>query len=636
MQFKHRQKLKSLSFISTISGFLIFITYSSYLATNSQNKSSSSQDLNFSQLQNQANPLCSQEQLDFRLNNEIEKSIKAWQYFKQSANSEQLSLVSFKNNDSTDDFRPNCQNLANSANHLVKAVVANTNNIDKAIADLDQLLLSAKETIIFDSKPVPSPQIHPRAKLARVPIIMYHDILPQKEVFFDVTPQELEADFALIKSKGITPISLAELTNHLQTGSPLPEKPVLLTFDDGYVGHYQYVYPLLQKYGYPAVFSVYTNKLDLNIGRPGISWQQLKDMAMNPLVTIAAHSVSHPQDLRTLSDPELYEEIITAKKLLEKQLGIAINYFTYPEGKSDPRVQQIVAKAGYRAALSMNDLDEHFAGQSENLFVLGRFGQSSLEQVIEPAWGGSALPRIQGLDDGSNFTSRIYKHEHLVADIALTLIVGGRPATIHADSRYQVAEILETTAAIAAVDGAFFSLKYLDSNVLIGPALSRNNQFVPGNNSENSLLQGRPLVLIGSDRLHFTPFNPDLHNTLTGLQAELKSVQDAFVGAAWLVRNGQPQAAATFKDLYGFDALRHRAFWGVDYDGKPVIGVTHTMADSVSLGKVLHQLGLKDAVMLDSGASTSLVYQGESLVEYLPRPVPHVVALFPPHAAKSP
>jgi len=99
------------------------------------------------------------------------------------------------------------------------------------------------------------------------------------------------------------------------------------------------------------------------------------------------------------------------------------------------------------------------------------------------------------------------------------------------------------------------------------------------------------------------------------------------VAGAWLVRDGNPQDEASFNNLFDFDAVRHRAFWGINQAGVPVIGVSTTRVDSVALGKVLHQLGLREAVMLDSGGSTSLAYQGESLVGYLPRPVPHVVAL---------
>ena len=64
-----------------------------------------------------------------------------------------------------------------------------------------------------------------------------------------------------------------------------------------------------------------------------------------------------------------------------------------------------------------------------------------------------------------------------------------------------------------------------------------------------------------------------------------------------------------------------------------MIGVSHTMVDSIQLGQLLQESGLLNAVMLDSGASTSLTYQGNSLVGYQPRPVPHVVALLPPEAS---
>ncbi|MGF1478072.1 MAG: polysaccharide deacetylase family protein [Cyanophyceae cyanobacterium] len=505
---------------------------------------------------------------------------------------------------------------------------------DPLVQELE-LPLSAQTKFIALGFPQPSPwpEIHDHARLARVPIMMYHDILPEKEVFFDVTPEELEADFELIESEGLTPISLDWLVNHLRTGVPLPEKPILLTFDDGYGGHYQHVYPLLKKYGYPAVFSIYTQKMELTGGRTSVTWKQLQEMAADPLVTIASHSITHPDDLRTLSDEELEAEVFESKRLLEEKLAVTIDYFTYPVGRSDERVEEVVAAAGYKAALSMDDLDEHFAGDSQDLLTIGRFGQSRLEAVVSEAWGGHPLPRKDG---GFNFTTAIRKQEHTVDDISVILITGGRPNTIHADSRYQVPEILEGTDAVAAVDGGFFSLKYLDSNVMIGPVLSANHQqFIPGYRGEIPKLQGRPLVLIGPEAVKFVPFDYEEHNDLAGVLSEMASVTDAFVGAAWLVKNSQPQPAATFGSLFDFDAYRHRAFWGINQAGQPVIGVSKNMVDSVTLGEVLYQLGFRDAVMLDSGASTSLTYAGESLVGYVPRPVPHVVALYPPYASHS-
>jgi exopolysaccharide biosynthesis protein len=98
------------------------------------------------------------------------------------------------------------------------------------------------------------------------------------------------------------------------------------------------------------------------------------------------------------------------------------------------------------------------------------------------------------------------------------------------------------------------------------------------------------------------------------------------------VKDGIGQSRQTFGTLFGFDAQRHRAFWGINQAGQPTIGVTKQPIDAVALGSLLVKAGLHEAVMLDSGASTSLVYKGESLVGYVPRPVPHVVALLPPQA----
>lgn len=475
-------------------------------------------------------------------------------------------------------------------------------------------------------KSSPWPTINEQAKLARVPVLMYHDILPEKEVFFDVTPKEFEDQLRRIQENGLTPISFDQLMAHLKTGLPLPEKPIMLTFDDGYGGHYQYVYPLLKKYGYPAVFSVYTSNMGKDTGRTHVTWEQLQQMAADPLVTIASHSVSHPPDLRVFPDDKLETELVESKRILESRLGIPIRYFTYPVGKYDARVADLVSKAGYQAALTMDDLDDRFAGQSKSLLAIDRIGQSSLEKAIAQAWGG---PKLTSWGGGFDFTAPVELTKTIVSKTPLILISGGRPITIHAKSRYQVPEILAGTQAIAAVDGGFFSLKFLDSNVMIGPVLSSGKSFIPGYKGENPKLTGRPLVLINPQSARFVPFDAQKHNTLEGIQSEMADVTDAFVAAAWLVRDGQPQPKSSFGKLFGFDAARHRAFWGINRAGKPTIGVSTEPIDAVGLGAELAKAGLQDVVMLDSGASTSLAYKGESLVGYTPRPVPHVVALMP-------
>ncbi|MBV9385444.1 MAG: polysaccharide deacetylase family protein [Chroococcidiopsidaceae cyanobacterium CP_BM_ER_R8_30] len=255
-----------------------------------------------------------------------------------------------------------------------------------------QQSLSAHELLAY-LHPSPWPHINAQARLARIPVLMYHDILPKKLVFFDMTPQEFEQQLRSFRERGITPISLEQLVTHLRTGLPLPGKPVLLTFDDGYESAYKYVFPLLKQYGYPAVFSIYTLNVGKNTGRDHVTWAQLREMIASPLVTIASHSVTHPMDLRALPTSQLRLEVMESKRILEAQLGIPIQYFTYPSGKYDERVTDLLRQAGYRAALTMNDLEDRFAEQSKDLLAIDRIGSLDWQSAITRSWGGMTLSR---------------------------------------------------------------------------------------------------------------------------------------------------------------------------------------------------------------------------------------------------
>ncbi|NEQ50280.1 MAG: polysaccharide deacetylase family protein [Leptolyngbya sp. SIO3F4] len=472
------------------------------------------------------------------------------------------------------------------------------------------------------------PQVHERAQMARVPVVMYHDVLPEKEVFFDITPERLNDDFRTIKEKNLTPVSLDQLVNHLRAGAPLPEKPVVLTFDDGYVGHYDYVYQLAKYYNYPVAFSIFTDKVDGKIvGRSTVTWEQVVEMAEDPLVTIISHSVTHPRDLRELAGQDLRYELEEAKERLEDKLGIPIDYFTYPEGNHDKRVVEAAKDAGYKAGLIMRNDSGKFAGESEDLLTIERFGESRFAEVIESAWGGPPLPGFKPVLD---FQAPVQRLDVEIDEIPMTLISGGQPKTIHADTRYPLTEIVANSDAVAAVDGTFFSLEFLDSNTMIGPVLGQNTgEFVPGSSGDIYKLRGRPLVLMNPKEVKFLSFDPNKHNTLEGIQEEMPDVTDAFVGAGWLVREQEAQSAPTFKNLFAYEEYRFRAFWGINLEGQPVVGATHAQIDSVGLGDILRKAGFQNAVMLDSGASTSLVYEGDSLIGFESRTVPHAVILVP-------
>ncbi len=524
--------------------------------------------------------------------------------------------------------------------YQVRAINAIAND---PLPTLSSLGNSLNADLVASLNPAPFPQISDRARSAKIPVIMYHDITGSKDVSWDVTPEELERHFRTLQEGGYTPITMDHLVRHLRTGAQLPEKPVLLTFDDNYVGQYEYAFPLLKKYNYPAVWSVHTRFVGTGGKKPKATWDQLREMQSSGLITVASHTVNH-LNLSTLKEAEITKEVTESKKVLEKELGVKIDYFTYPEGDFTDAAREYIQKAGYKAALSMSldPAQERSANESEDLITIMRFGQSRFDEAIAKASGGDSVAQnalLPTVDNGViNFTTPVEKRTVTIDGLPLTLVLGGKVATHHADNRAQVEDILKATPdAIAAVDGGFFSLERIDGNTMIGPVMSqfssKSGVFINGNKGENPLLNGRPLVLISPTTIKFIPYNAAKHNSLEAVQAELPDVTDSFVGAGWLVRNGKPQPAESFGRLYGFDASRDRAFWGIDRSGRPVVGVTMEMIDSVGLGKILVKAGLREAVMLDSGASAALAYRGKSVMAYEPRPVPHIVALLPPDPA---
>lgn len=213
---------------------------------------------------------------------------------------------------------------------FVSDVTQTATLIEQPAIGIETLIGSVAPQMLAYFNAAPFPEINQQARLARVPVIMYHDILPEKKVFFDVTPEEFEQRLQAIQQKGLTPITMDQLVTHLRTGLPLPEKPIVLTFDDGYSGHYDYVYPLLKKYHYPALFAIYTAKVGKHLGRSSLTWDQLREMAKDPLITISSHSVNH-KVMAGMTPSQLQIETQESKRILETELGVPVRYFTYPE-----------------------------------------------------------------------------------------------------------------------------------------------------------------------------------------------------------------------------------------------------------------------------------------------------------------
>ena len=106
--------------------------------------------------------------------------------------------------------------------------------------------------------PLSPTQASEEADGVSLPILMYHSVLKDKSRAgkYVVSPDTLEQDMLYLKGCGYTTVVMEDLINYVENGVPLPEKPVMLTFDDGHLNNKTYVYPLLQKHGMKAVISI--------------------------------------------------------------------------------------------------------------------------------------------------------------------------------------------------------------------------------------------------------------------------------------------------------------------------------------------------------------------------------------------
>lgn len=249
----------------------------------------------------------------------------------------------------------------------------------RALLPLAGLLCSLATAVLAQ----PSlPQVHPRVRREYSAVLMWHDVVAKKkEVWFDTTVAELDHQFQSIKKRGLTPVTLDKLADHLEKGAPIPKGAVVLTFDDNNLGLYQHLYPLLKKYRWPGVIFVHTDYVGVPTGKPHCTWDQLREMERSGLVKVYPHTASHPPDLRKISEKQLQRELVHARQVMEKQLGGERRYFAYSEGHYDERVARAVAKAGYRLGITE---DWGAAQRSSNLMMLRRYSMHKrARQAVE-------------------------------------------------------------------------------------------------------------------------------------------------------------------------------------------------------------------------------------------------------------
>lgn len=246
-----------------------------------------------------------------------------------------------------------------------------------------------------------------------VPVIMYHSVLNDKSMRgeYVVTPEEVESDIKYLKENGYEAVFINDLINYVNGIAGLPEKPVVLTFDDGFYNNYPYLLPLLQKYDFRASISIvgeYTTEASESAHQPDPSYSYLRWCDINDMLnsgyfeicnhTNAMHQLSPRKGVLKNSGEtvESYREaflkdVLSLQSMFEDNCGFKPNVFTYPYGFYDLDSKLLVRECGFEASFGVEEkINIIKIGSPECLFEMGRFnrpGNITTEEFMSKVFG---------------------------------------------------------------------------------------------------------------------------------------------------------------------------------------------------------------------------------------------------------
>ena len=275
---------------------------------------------------------------------------------------------------------------------------------------MKKLLVSI--VIICAGLPFALPSINPNvvrasisdANTVELPIVMYHSVLKSRQSKYVVSPAQLEQDFQAYADMGYTPIFLRDAVDFVDGKGTLPEKPMVITFDDGHYNNLHYVLPIAEKFNFKIVISPVTSFGDeeRNPNYSYLSPSQCAELEKSGLVEIGNHTHDMHKFKPRYGIKKNGESIDEYKEILQKDIRTAQDIlvsngvtqpttFAYPFGAYNEAARDVLIAMGFRAFLTCNEtVSKITVGEPESLYCLGRYNRS-------------------GNDTTENFVKKVFK-----------------------------------------------------------------------------------------------------------------------------------------------------------------------------------------------------------------------------------
>ena len=231
----------------------------------------------------------------------------------------------------------------------------------------------------------------------KLAILMYHGFSAAgKESTYVRNVSSFEKDLIFLKESWFEFVTTKELINFCDYGVPLPQKAVMLTFDDGYLNNYAFAYPLLQKYNAKAVVSpiayysdYHTQYPDANTAYAHMTWEQLSEMSDSGTVDVQNHSYNmhslqngRKGSSKATEESEaeyrqnFFEDLQRAHCAIKKATGKAPVAYAYPFGSVSKEAKAILKCCGYRITFSCAEGYNIITRSKDSLYMLKRFNRT--------------------------------------------------------------------------------------------------------------------------------------------------------------------------------------------------------------------------------------------------------------------
>jgi peptidoglycan/xylan/chitin deacetylase (PgdA/CDA1 family) len=223
----------------------------------------------------------------------------------------------------------------------------------------------------------------------RVPILMYHYVSPLPDNADDirrglsVSPDQFRAHVEYLFYQGYSTISMYDLDDALLRGKPLPPKPVILTFDDGYIDHYTNVFPVLRSQAFTGTFFIITSRPDAH-DPEYMSWDQIREMA-GAGMSMESHTKTHSELDGGRSYDFLVYEMLGSMESLRAYTGRQPHMFAYPVGRYDAAALAVARTLPIWRAVTTHDGRYHTTDnrlELDRVRIPGNLGVPGLASIL--------------------------------------------------------------------------------------------------------------------------------------------------------------------------------------------------------------------------------------------------------------